>query len=135
MKLKPKAAKLEKQNLPTKKNKNKVKRSDHRNYLEYFHQQGHKCIVCGTDKNIEAHHCVPSDNRTIVSLCSYCHRGDEREGRRIQAGAYRNTRAIVGKGYFCHRGSESKAFRHNFPDEYLMQIARQNYLEYKSKKC
>ena len=130
-KLKPKAAKLEKPNMPTDNRKaNKVKRSQHRDYLEYFHAQGHECLECGTRVNIEAHHVVSQDNRTVVPFCSYCHRGDDRQGRVFAN--YEPLQNFVNtiKGYYLHRGTRSAEFMEKWTDEKLLKIADELYEEY-----
>lgn len=130
-KLKPKAAKLEKPNMPTDNRKaDKVKRSQHREYLEYFHVQGHACLECGTKANIEAHHVVPQDNRTITPFCTFCHRGDERQGRKILNNMQYNTKMDVAKGYYLHRGTRSAEFSEKWTDEKLLEIADELYKEY-----
>jgi hypothetical protein len=121
MKLKQKAAKLEKMNLPGKKNKIKVKRGDHKDYVKWFHDQKFSCIEC-TSRQTEAHHIVPSDDRTIVPICPYHHRGayfikDNKEHE---------------KGFYLHRGTRSKEFREKFPDKKLMQLAKGLYKDYQN---
>lgn len=133
-KIKPKSAKLEKPNMPIDNRKaNKVKRSQHRDYLEYFHAHGHECLECGTRANIEAHHVVPQDNRTVVPLCSYCHRGDNRDNCFIcedDNGVPGNAPFAVVKGYYLHRGTRSAEFREKWTDEKLLEIADGLYAEY-----
>ena len=114
MKLQPKKAKLEKvYNHIDNRKADKITRNDHRDYLKSFHEQGHKCLVCG-HWQIEAHHIDPKDNRTIVPLCAYHHRG----------AYYDENNPFHEKGFYAHRGTRSAEFRLKYPDEYLMTIAR-----------
>ena len=132
-KIKPKAAKLEKPNMPTDNRKaNKVKRSQRRDYLEYFHAHGHECLECGTRANIEAHHVVPQDNRTVVPFCSYCHRLHNKNGALIVEydDGNGNTPFSVLKGYCMHHGTKSAEFRAKWNDKKLLEIANKLYKEY-----
>lgn len=122
MKLQPKKAKLEKNYTHVDNRKaEKVTREDYREYLKHFHTQKHSCIVCGKQP-AEAHHVIPQDNRTIVPICAWHHRGfgvaPEGEG-----------------GFFLHRGMRSKEFREAYPDEYMLQRAREFYNEYAASQA
>lgn len=106
-------------------------------YLEWFHQQGFRCLECETPHFIEAHHVHRPDDRTVVPFCSYCHRGDENQNRPIVKPyfslALRNSTTSVIKGYFLHRGTESHAFSIVHPDSMLLQKARELYNSYLSE--
>ena len=118
MKLQPKKAKLEKNYTHVDNRKaEKVTREDYREYLKHFHEQKHPCLVCGHIPT-EAHHIDPQDNRTVVPICAWHHRGfgvaPEGEG-----------------GYFLHRGMRSAEFKRDYPESTMREIAKELFDEYK----
>ena len=131
MKLQPKQAKLKKNFTHTDNRKaDKVKRGDHKDYLQWLKHQPLQCLECGTLHNIELHHVDSQDDRTVVPFCSYCHRGDERQKRIIYDTVHGNALASVLKGFYLHRGTRSAEFRKKWTDEILLTIAKKLYEQY-----
>lgn len=113
----------------------KVKRSDHKEYVEWLKQQPLECLECGSLHSTELHHVDPQDSRTCVVFCSYCHRGDLRDKRHIindKSQPVANCLNYVTKGYYLHRGTKSKVFKSKWSDDILLKIAERLYSEYKS---
>jgi hypothetical protein len=144
-----KKADLKKPNMPVDTRKfGNVKRGDHRDYLSWFHNQCFTCLECSSPF-IEADHINPQDDRTVVPFCSYCHRGDERQGRPVLApsGATkerfealhlgdmpRNTYHFVTKGFYRTRGTRMAEFKKRWPDDVLLKIAQSYHQKYLNEK-
>jgi hypothetical protein len=131
---------LVKQNMPTYNRKtDKVTREHYREHLDWMGNQDLCCLECGTRQNLELHHPVPQDNRTVVPFCSYCHRGEEKNivdnkrGRAIKSPEDKGYESLLHKpsngtfavtlGYSLHNRTRSGEFNKKWNMDELLKTA------------
>lgn len=127
-------------NLIDNRKNSRITKKHFREHLVWMGNLPLRCLECGTMHNIELHHMIPQDNRTVVPFCSYCHRGDLKDSREIlikeyfpPVNGFSNFKNIVIEGYYMHRGTESARFNRKWDEEILFVISNA-YLEEHKKE-
>lgn len=97
--------------VPQKKTRLKPKTYKNKAYLEYMHNSGKSCVICGK-RDIELHHIrtksqVGRIDNQIIPLCPQCHRGK-----------------------FSPHGFDSSEFYNRYPKELLLQWAEEFFNKY-----